>query len=190
MTIEEMRKKKRELGYTNQMIAERTGIPLSTVQKIFAGATASPRRDTIAALEKLLAPGTGEYGEFRPDTPSVRESVPAYSGEPFRSGIDGTQALQSGTGPHTLKDYLELPEDQRVELIDGVFYDMAAPTTIHQSIAGFLHKKLLDHVLEHKGPCYPFISPVARRIWSWKCCLLHRGRRICRSNWPSITMPA
>ena len=72
MTIEEMRKKKRELGYTNQMIAERTGIPLSTVQKIFAGATASPRRDTIAALEKLLAPGTGEYGEFRPDTPSVR----------------------------------------------------------------------------------------------------------------------
>ncbi len=160
MTIEEMRKKKRELGYTNQMIAERTGIPLSTVQKIFAGATASPRRDTIAALEKLLAPGTGEYGEFRPDTPSVRESVPAYSGKPFRPGVDGTQALQSGTGPHTLKDYLELPEDQRVELIDGVFYDMAAPTTIHQSIAGFLHKKLLDHVLEHKGPCYPFISPV------------------------------
>jgi Uma2 family endonuclease len=142
------------------MIAERTGIPLSTVQKIFAGATASPRRDTIAALEKLLAPGTGEYGEFRPDTPSVRESVPAYSGKPSRPGIDGTQALQSGTGPHTLKDYLELPEDQRVELIDGVFYDMAAPTTIHQSIAGFLHKKLLDHVLEHKGPCYPFISPV------------------------------
>ena len=103
------------------MIAERTGIPLSTVQKIFAGATASPRRDTIAALEKLLAPGTGEYGEFRPDTPSVRESVPAYSGKPFRPGVDGTQALQSGTGPHTLKDYLELPEDQRVELIDGAW---------------------------------------------------------------------
>ena len=160
MTIEEMRKKKRELGYTNQMIAERTGIPLSTVQKIFAGATTSPRRDTIAALEKLLAPDTGRYGEFGTDTPLLRESVPAYGGKSFRSGIDGSQALKSGAGPYTLKDYLELPEDKRVELIDGVFYDMAAPTTIHQSIAGYLHKKFLDHVLEHKGPCFPFISPV------------------------------
>ena len=160
MTIEEMRIRKRELGYTNQMIAERTGIPLSTVQKIFAGATTSPRRDTIAALEKLLAPDTGRYGEFRTDTPLLRESVPTYGGKSFRSGIDGTQALKSGAGPYTLKDYLELPEDQRVELIDGVFYDMAAPTTIHQSIAGYLHKKFLDHVLEHKGPCFPFISPV------------------------------
>ena len=50
MTIEEMRQRKRELGFTNQMIADRSGIPLSTVQKVFAGATASPRRsDCIAA---------------------------------------------------------------------------------------------------------------------------------------------
>ena len=50
MTIEEMRQRKRELGLTNQMIAERSGIPLSTVQKVFAGATSSPRRETIEAL--------------------------------------------------------------------------------------------------------------------------------------------
>ena len=36
MTIEEMRQRKRELGLTNQMIAERSGIPLSTVQKVFS----------------------------------------------------------------------------------------------------------------------------------------------------------
>lgn len=89
MTIEEMKNRKRELGYTNQMVAEK--------------------------------PEGGGY---------------------------------------TLAEYLSLPDDLRVELIDGVFYDMPAPTTIHQGIAGFLHKKLLDHVLEHKGPCYPFISPV------------------------------
>ena len=56
MTIEEMRERKRELGYTNQMISDRTGIPLSTVQKIFAGATTSPRRETVLALEALLDP--------------------------------------------------------------------------------------------------------------------------------------
>ena len=129
MTIEEMRERKRELGYTNQMIADRSGIPLSTVQKIFAGATASPRRETIRAIEEILKPPAGNgYG--------------------------------NSAGPYTLEDYLKLPDDQRVELIDGVFYDMAAPTTIHQSIAGFLYKKFLDHVMERKGPCYPFISPV------------------------------
>ena len=31
MTIEEMQKKKRELGYTNEMIAEKSGVPLGTV---------------------------------------------------------------------------------------------------------------------------------------------------------------
>lgn len=146
MTIEEMRERKRELGYTNQMIADRSGVPLSTVQKIFAGATASPRRETIRAIEAVLkSPAKNGYDTMKNGAQVLRESGPVYG---------------SSAGPYTLEDYLRLPEDQRVELIDGVFYDMDAPTTIHQSIAGFLYKKFLDHVIEHKGPCYPFISPV------------------------------
>lgn len=54
MTIDEMKQRKRELGYTNQMLADKSGVPLSTVQKIFSGATASPRRETLLALENLL----------------------------------------------------------------------------------------------------------------------------------------
>ena len=38
-------------------------------------------------------------------------------------------------GDKTLEDYLALPEGTRVELIDGVFYDMAAPNTMHQIIS-------------------------------------------------------
>ncbi|MBQ3975705.1 MAG: Uma2 family endonuclease [Lachnospiraceae bacterium] len=166
MTIEEMRERKRELGLTNQIIANRTGIPLSTVQKIFAGATASPRRETVRALEALLKPqGGGGYGEPCHGTRGLREAPSVYGSGAGRIRDEGMivkshSAAGGVIGPYTLEDYLKLPDDQRVELIDGFFYDMAAPTTIHQSIAGFLYKKFLDYVLENKGPCYPFISPV------------------------------
>ena len=156
MTIEEMRQRKRELGLTNQMIAERSGIPLSTVQKVFAGATSSPRRETIEALERVLGQDkSAVYGDPVTSDRMVCETSAAYNG----SAEDGNSS-DTENRLYTLEDYLRLPDDQRVELIDGVFYDMAAPTTIHQSIAGFLHKKFLDFVMANKGPCFPFISPV------------------------------
>ena len=166
MTIEEMRERKRELGYTNQMISDRTGIPLSTVQKIFAGATTSPRRETVLALEALLDPHSRiKYEEVNKTTGSFRDPASAYGGSAGRMNdkrtVESSHIMTgSALGPYTLEDYLLLPEDRRVELIDGVFYDMASPTTIHQSIAGFLYTKFLDYVMKNKGPCYPFIAPV------------------------------
>lgn len=39
-------------------------------------------------------------------------------------------------------------------------YDMAAPSTIHQLIAGEVYRQISNYILEHDGPCMPFISPV------------------------------
>ena len=41
MTIDEMKKAKKELGYSNAMVAELSGVPIGTVQKIFSGETRS-----------------------------------------------------------------------------------------------------------------------------------------------------
>ena len=65
MTIEEMKSRKSELGYTNETIAELSGVPLGTVQKIFAGETKSPRYDTIQKLEKLLEKPSRDSEEYK-----------------------------------------------------------------------------------------------------------------------------
>jgi len=61
MTIEEMKARKKELGYTNETLAEASGVPLGTVQKIFAGVTASPRKGTIHALTSVLEKKETDY---------------------------------------------------------------------------------------------------------------------------------
>lgn len=135
MTIAEMKRRKEELGYTYQMIAEKSGVPVSTVQKIFSGATDAPRYETLMALEEV----------FR-RTSEVRESAAFYQ--------------VKKQGEYTVEDYYKIPEERRVELIDGVIYDMAAPTSAHQLIAGLIYAKLLMHVLGRQGECLPMISPL------------------------------
>jgi len=44
---------------------------------------------------------------------------------------------QSNT--YTEADYYNLPENVRAELIDGQFYNIAAPSRIHQTILSELH---------------------------------------------------
>lgn len=137
MTIKEMKDRKKELGYTYAQISQLSGVPLGTVQKIFSGATASPRYDTLLELEKVLAPR---------DPSCFHEPQAIYSAK--------------RQGEYTLEDYYRIPEERRVELIDGVIYDMASPTSFHQLIAGLIYTKLLNHVLEKKGQCLPMISPI------------------------------
>ena len=44
----------RELGITYPVLAERSGVPLQTLQKIFCGLTQHPRIDTMQAIEEAL----------------------------------------------------------------------------------------------------------------------------------------
>ncbi|MCD8105124.1 MAG: Uma2 family endonuclease [Lachnospiraceae bacterium] len=67
---------------------------------------------------------------------------------------------QRRQGEYTLEDYYALPDDQRVELIDGVFYDMAAPYTTHQIGCADIFMQLAGFIRSQKGTCRPLISPV------------------------------
>ena len=58
MTIKEMNRRRAELGYTYEMVAQLSGVPKSTVQKVLGGITAFPHRSTLAALERVLSPSS------------------------------------------------------------------------------------------------------------------------------------
>ncbi len=157
MTIDEMKARKQELGYSNLVISQRSGVPLGTVQKIFAGITKSPRRETVEALEKLLHtpryPQTRDLGGARGSKNSVvMEGAVEYASS---SGESGRK--------YTTDDYYALPEERRVELIDGVFYDMAAPTMRHQAVLGALYIQFARCAEKHPE-CRVYFAPLDVRL--------------------------
>jgi Uma2 family endonuclease len=118
---------------------------------------------------------------------SLKERASSYGNEARRVDNPYGDKMQ---GEYTIEDYAKLPEDKRFELIDGVLFEMEAPTTDHQKIAGYLHYELMKCVEEHGMPCYPYIAPVDvqldKDIWTMVqpdvliCCdhELDTGKRI------------
>ena len=164
MTLQEMKERKQELGYSNEQLAERSGLPLSTVQKIMGGITKSPRRSTIEALEKVLSPDRSRVSA--PDQ-FVRASVPGprytsaekkHSQTRESSGSYGTAERKDGS--YTIEDLYNLPEGVRAELIDGKIYYMSSPNITHQLILSLFHNSVWQYIKENKGTCIPVSAPM------------------------------
>ena len=177
MTIQEMIEKKKELGYTNETLAKISGVPLGTVQKIFAGITRAPRRSTIMALEAVLSgeekKAGAEYSySYEKDSKAdvVRESARTYGAAAVAESPDDLAKApcpgapgDPAQGTYTLDDYYALPDDRRVELIDGVIYDMASPLYIHQAILVRIASQLLICV-DERPECELIIAPSDVRL--------------------------
>ena len=152
MTIQEMKELKKRAGYTNEQIASLSGVPLGTVQKVFGGKTVSPRYETLQKLSRFFqsemssAAEKTVYACHPLSTPGmIKECGPVYG--------------KKKQGEYTLEDYYALPDERRVELIDGVFYDMSAPSAPHQAIIGQLHICFELFVRSRGGSCKIFLPP-------------------------------
>ncbi|MCC8168428.1 MAG: Uma2 family endonuclease [Clostridiales bacterium] len=87
------------------------------------------------------------YGSIEVEPLTVREPALAY-------------LKDKQQGEYTLEDYYALPDGVRMELIDGVLYDMtAAPSYIHQSILGDIYMQLRTYIESKGGKCLPFMAP-------------------------------
>ncbi len=146
MKLSEMQYYKEQYGLSYDKLSELSGIPKGTIQKIFTGVTKNPRYDTLMALEKALHKNPFEQAGESTHAERVSESV-SY----------GVQ--QKKQGEYTLEDYYAIPEERRVELIDGVIYDMAAPSSDHQIIGFQIGYQIESYIEANNGACMPFIAP-------------------------------
>lgn len=154
MTVEEMKELKKKKGYSVANLSKLSGVPVGTIQKIFSGETVTPRYETRISLEKALLCADDEYILGCSNPSMVRESSAVYQVSP----------MKKQQGEYTIEDYYALPDDKRVELIDGVIYDMGAPSFVHQQIAGVIYAQILAYIAGKKGKCIPLIAPVDVRL--------------------------
>ena len=68
-------------------------------------------------------------------------------------------ALQPQPELITLEQYETLPEDKRAEVFDGIIYDMASPSQIHQTISMELSTLINTYIKIKKGSCRVFHAP-------------------------------
>ena len=68
-------------------------------------------------------------------------------------------ALQTQLELITLEQYEKLAEDKRVEVFEGIVYDMASPSQIHQAISMQLSTVINNYILQRKGTCSIFSAP-------------------------------
>ena len=159
MTLDEMKRIKQERGYSLAQLSELSGVPLGTVQKIFSGETTYPRYATLQALEKVLS---GKQSESRGIEYQSDEST--YGSHKVEEAMIYELFGADRQGEYTLQDYYALPKERRVELIDGVIYDMSAPTFVHQHILGTVFTAIQNYIMTKGGQCLPMMAPVDVRL--------------------------
>lgn len=135
MTIEEWKDKCSRMGFTAQEIADLSGVPVDTVRAVIWG-TQIPKFALWERLDEALK---------KSETNIVREAL-NYGCPNKRQDYD-------------INDYLAIPNGIRVELIDGVIYDMAAPSNIHQVLLLHIVNKLFNYIQDNNGKCVPFVAP-------------------------------
>lgn len=135
--IKNIKTMKEKLKLTNAKISELSGVPYGTVIKILGGVTKSPNYAKLIAIEESLL-------HFMRD----------------ESGSMDYGAIDLKLFSKTVDDYYALPADTRAELIDGVIFNMSAPSIWHQNVVGNMFVNIASYIKSNKGPCKAIISPV------------------------------
>lgn len=146
MDIKDLKRLKREAGMTNAEISDLSSVPISTVNKIFSGATENPRYATLLAIEDVLRKKQKlpfRYDENRQEPCLVQEEATAYCYNARQYSYDDIDKLEEVGG---------------FELIDGMLYLKGAPTRMHEYLIMELCFAFQTHIRRNKRKCHVYVS--------------------------------
>lgn len=142
------------VGMSQRDLEEKSGVRQAEICKIERG-EANPSLKTMGrlfhAMGRDLVFGEQKIKNDLLDYVPVSEAVAKYL-NPLKT-----------QGYYTVEDVEALPEDVRVELIDGVIYDMCVPTLQHQLIVNAMTKAFNKFIDKHKGECTALTGPTG--VW-------------------------
>lgn len=139
MTLKELEQKRREKGYTFRQIAELSGLSEEVVICAL-GRMEFPGYEAMKCLEYAF-----QTAEMKNIPGMIKEAAAAY-------GEEGRL--------YTIEDYYAIPDERRVELIDGVIYDMTAPMSGHQLTISRISNAIQNYIDKKRGKCLMFVSPI------------------------------
>ena len=65
---------------------------------------------------------------------------------------------------YDLEDYLSFSEDDRMEMIDGILYELPGPDEGHQFVLGAIFHSLYGQIHDHGNVCFPFMAPLGVQL--------------------------
>lgn len=74
MGLKKIEEYKKKLGLTTAELAERSGVPKGTLDKILSGVTKDPKLETLKAIARVLGCSLDEFD----DNPKIVEVEPSY----------------------------------------------------------------------------------------------------------------
>lgn len=142
------------LRLSQRDLEERSGVRQAEISKIERG-EGNPSIKTMgrlfSAMGRELLFGEQKRKVENADYIPINETVARYL----------NPAKQQGG--YTTSDVEALPEDVRVELIDGIIYDMSVPTLDHQLVVNAMLQEFMLHIRKNKGKCIALAGPTG--VW-------------------------
>lgn len=151
MDIKELKKAKESYGLTLREISEASGVPMSTVLKVFSGNNKNPRKDTLLKL-------SGGVAHLMEEKSADIDNMDIYLG---RRRAEEDKIIRSGKqGQFRIDDLEGMPDGIRYEICDGKLIKAESPSTVHQLLVAEIYLQIRNHINKNKGKCIAYIAPV------------------------------
>ena len=145
MRVDEIRIIKDYFKITDEALSELSGVPADTINGILTGKLPPTDRE-LALLSKVFETG------YPKGEPAMREEA-----------LD-LEYIPIFDDRLTVKDYYDIPDGVRCELINGRIYCLSSPVFSHQNIIGAVYISFVTFISKKKKNCKVCFAPFDVRL--------------------------